>query len=685
MAFRVSRMAVIAAVLVFAFSSLALAAPRRVLFEQGTEWGCVPCYQASATIHQIRTDFGNSLVSIKWHCWWPAGNDPWYWHNNSPQQARIQYYGVNGIPDIMIDGAGAGNSTPPDPFTYSQMANSINARLALTSPIAFSNQTGVVQGNSMNISFDLNVETPQAGSNFRLYVVATEEDIPNNNPNGEHNNYDVFRRSNANSGEIIDLSVAGVQHFSRSLPLDASYNIIGMHAVVFVQNGTTKEVLQADEFNIAVPYHFNFAYNGIPAAIAGANQVVNFAGTASNNGANSDLYNVTVTGVPAGWAFSYTTPAGTFSGPSTMPLNPNQSAPITLALNSQGLPGPATVVIQLQSQGDPTQIIQLSFQKINGMQVLLVDDDGNDTRENFYGPSLNAAGVTWARWSLTNWGPLTGQQLDDASNIVVWLCGTTNPALTPGDRTAIDTFLATGGDLFIDGPDVGYSLADPSSPDYTPESAAWFQNVLHATYSTNFVFTSTINGTAGDPIGDGLTGIVLTSTTYATGLMDGIQPGPGADAVFSFNNQPHKAAIKHDNAGSKVVYFSFPFECLPQVSQRDLVMDRILDWFGVTTTGVPTQAAAPVQTTLAQNSPNPFNPKTNIEYVLGQGGPVSLRVYDLNGRMVRDLVNEVQEGSRHSTEWNGKDDMGRDLASGVYFYQLTAPGVKETRRMVLTK
>ena len=360
MAFRVGRMAVIAAVLVFALSSLASAAPRRVLFEQGTEWGCVPCFQASATIHQVRTNFGNSLVSIKWHCWWPAGNDPWYWHNNSPQQARIQYYGVNGIPDIMIDGAGAGNSVPPDPFSLAQITNSINARLALTSPIAFSNQTGIVQGTSMNVSFDLNVETPQVGTNFRLYVVATEEDIPNNNPNGETHNYDVFRRSNGNSGEIIDLSVAGVQHFNRSLPLDASYNVLGMHAVVFVQNGTTKEVLQADEFNIAVPYHFNFAYNGIPTQIASANEPVNFASTVNNNGANNDLYNVTVTGVPAGWAFSYTTPAGTFSGPSTMQLNSNQTAPISLTLNSQGLSGPATVVIQLQSQGDPTQILQLS-------------------------------------------------------------------------------------------------------------------------------------------------------------------------------------------------------------------------------------------------------------------------------------------------------------------------------------
>jgi len=319
------------------------------------------------------------------------------------------------------------------------------------------------------------------------------------------------------------------------------------------------------------------------------------------------------------------------------------------------------------------------------MGVLLVDDDGNDSRENAYTPSLNAAGVSWARWSLTSWGNLTGQNLVDAAGTIVWLCGTTNPSLIPGDRAALDTFLANGGDLFINGADVGYSLADPASPNYSVEAAAWFQNVLHATYSTNFVTSTTINGTPGDPIGDGLTGVTLSGTPFVTGLMDGIQPGAGASTVFSFHNQTHKGGVRHDNGTSKIVYFSFPFECLPQASQRDLVMDRVLDWLGTTTTGVPPTEAAPVQTTLAQNSPNPFNPSTTIEYTLGQGGTVALRVYDLNGRMVRELVNEAQDADRHAVAWDGRDDMGRAMASGVYFYQLNAPGVKETRRMVLTK
>jgi hypothetical protein len=685
MAFRACRAVALAAVLVIALSSLSLAAQRVVLFEQGTEWGCVPCFQASATVHQIRTNFGSQLASSKWHCWWPAGNDPWYHHNPTPVQTRIGYYGINGIPDICIDGAGAGNGVPPSPFSYAEMANAINARLALPSPIGIINTTGVIQGNDMNLSFDVNVESPQVGNDFRLFVIVTEETIPNNNPNGETNNYDVFRRSNANTGEPISLATGGIQHFNRTIPYHASYNILNLHAVVFVANYATKEVLNAAEFNIAVPFHFNYAHVGAPVKIGGPNDVVTFLSSVINNGANNDVYDVSVTGVPNGWSYSYTTPQGTFSGPSTLPLAANESAQISLSLNSQGNPGSGTAEINLISQGDPLNALSLEFQKINGMNVLLVDDDGADSRETVYAPSLDAAGVTWARWDIGAWGTLNAQDLLNAADAVIWYCGLQNPSITPSERTAITAFLADGRDLFINGPDVGYSLADPASPNYSVESLAWFQDTLHANYLTNFIFSSTISGAAGDPISDGLSQVVLNGFPYSPGLMDGLSPRPGADWCFTFHNQVNRCGIRYDGGQSQVVYFSFPWECLPLASQRDQVMARILEYFGATAGIEQPTEISPVMTTLSQNTPNPFNPDTMIEYTLGQDGDVNLRVYDLNGRMVRELVNQGQAASRYQVAWDGRDDTGRELASGVYFYQLTAPGVKETRRMVLTK
>jgi hypothetical protein len=331
--------------------------------------------------------------------------------------------------------------------------------------------------------------------------------------------------------------------------------------------------------------------------------------------------------------------------------------------------------------------LSLEFRKINGLDVLLVDDDGGDTRENHYTPGLT--GVIWDQWDMAAWGSLTEDDLTNAAGVVIWSCGITGTAsspttLTADDRAAIDGFLAGGGNLFVSGAEIAYNLADPLSPDYSAASHAWFEQTLHATYRSNFVLSITLSGTPGDPISDGLSGIQLVGQPYVYGTPDGIDPGPGANLVWTFDNRPDNAGVRFDGGSSKMVYFSFGFENLGAQATRDLVMTRILEWFG-TSTGIPSPQEVPVVTNLFQNHPNPFTPETVIEYALSQEGRAQVRIYDLNGRMVRELVNDIQTPQRYQVSWDGRDQSGRELVSGVYFYQLTAPGVQQTKRMVLTR
>jgi hypothetical protein len=89
---------------------------------------------------------------------------------------------------------------------------------------------------------------------------------------------------------------------------------------------------------------------------------------------------------------------------------------------------------------------------------------------------------------------------------------------------------------------------------------------------------------------------------------------------------------------------------------------------------------------LAQNFPNPFNPTTTINYsVKAGGGQVSLVVYDVGGRQVRTLVNGHQGEGAKSVTWNGTNDRGMRVASGIYFYRMIAPGFNQTRKMVLLR
>jgi choice-of-anchor B domain-containing protein len=88
---------------------------------------------------------------------------------------------------------------------------------------------------------------------------------------------------------------------------------------------------------------------------------------------------------------------------------------------------------------------------------------------------------------------------------------------------------------------------------------------------------------------------------------------------------------------------------------------------------------------LQQNYPNPFNPTTNIDFVLPEAGDVSLAIYDAAGHRVRTLLRETRAAGPHSLTWDGTDDAGLRVASGVYFYRLEAAGVSETQRMTLLK
>jgi len=90
--------------------------------------------------------------------------------------------------------------------------------------------------------------------------------------------------------------------------------------------------------------------------------------------------------------------------------------------------------------------------------------------------------------------------------------------------------------------------------------------------------------------------------------------------------------------------------------------------------------AFPKTCELNQNYPNPFNPGTAIRYQLSAFSQVSLRVYDVLGREVATLVNEKQNPGSHVVRFDGSR-----LASGVYFYRLSAPGINQTKKMLLTK
>ena len=129
------------------------------------------------------------------------------------------------------------------------------------------------------------------------------------------------------------------------------------------------------------------------------------------------------------------------------------------------------------------------------------------------------------------------------------------------------------------------------------------------------------------------------------------------------------------SSGIKAVWLRYPETCLNE--QEVWLGDDLEPVVGID----DSDAGLPHQVVLEQNAPNPFNPETAIRYALPAGAVTRLAVYDLTGGLVRTLVNGYQSAGTHSAVWNGRNNAGQPVASGIYVYRLTNGVDALTRRM----
>ena len=93
----------------------------------------------------------------------------------------------------------------------------------------------------------------------------------------------------------------------------------------------------------------------------------------------------------------------------------------------------------------------------------------------------------------------------------------------------------------------------------------------------------------------------------------------------------------------------------------------------------------PQRTALSQNYPNPFNAHTTISFNLQSTENVELSIYNVVGQKIVTLQNSPMNAGEHSVIWDGRDNKGNEVASGIYFYRLSAGNLTETKRMTFLK
>ena len=172
----------------------------------------------------------------------------------------------------------------------------------------------------------------------------------------------------------------------------------------------------------------------------------------------------------------------------------------------------------------------------------------------------------------------------------------------------------------------------------------------------------------------------------------------GTDVVISWPLE-HTPDGEDASQGMNQIYEGYDFDLYDPVADEHINM-RTTDhysfaYYGMRTLYITVSATyleteegnskVPAVVSLGQNVPNPFNSSTEISFSLPADADVTLEVFDLNGKKVRTLADGRFSAGAHTIAWNGKDDSGKDVPGGVYFYKLSTDSATRTRRMVLVK
>ncbi|MDZ7319384.1 MAG: T9SS type A sorting domain-containing protein, partial [candidate division KSB1 bacterium] len=274
--------------------------------------------------------------------------------------------------------------------------------------------------------------------------------------------------------------------------------------------------------------------------------------------------------------------------------------------------------------------------------------------------------------------------------IVIWLLGeesTANQTFSSQEQTVVRSYLENGGNLFVSGAEIGWDL------DYYNNGRSFYQNYLKAKYVTDDANVYQCSGVPGT-IFEGLAGITFDDGnhgTYNVDYPDGMEAMGGSRVCLNYDGTSYHAAIQYEgifgasSRPGKLVHLGFPFETIYPESDRDRVMERVINFFGRRTAAANSEQPAQIHFTLCQNYPNPFNSVTVISYQLPASCRVELGIFNLLGEKVRTLIDDIQTEGWHQLSWDGTNNRGEALASGVYLYQLRIENHLEMRRMMLLK
>jgi hypothetical protein len=649
-----------------------------VLLEEATNASCTPCAANNPTLQEFFESYYGGVISVRYHAWWP-GVDPMYSLNTADSENRINYYGINGVPNYLIDGTNHGV-----PGNGAAMYNQMLEGLALQSPVKIYIDAAVTSDSVYGMvaikAFD-NVNQP----NLRLRIAVIERMIVYGSPpgtNGEKIFPDVMRKMvpDGNGTSIASISNGDSLTFNFSTPTDAQWKVDDLSVVAFLQSDASKEVIQS---NID---HATYIIETQDNLLEFVDQNQTYSKSCYIVNDNEATLNIRLktklTELPGDWTHNFVYNSTNYDSVDVN-LAPGDTLYFGIVLNTgnEQSTGQSKLQIIAQYLSDPYNygfsIIYSALQKVG--DVLLVDADGGTSGQSRYATSISNAGYDHTLFDKSIITQVPDQILNLNYNSIFWANGWAFPAFEISDITFLKEFLDNGGNLFIGGQDIGWDIFDPSGSSTFQEAKNFYHMYMDAIYISD---NSLVN------FGEGIPGTLGEGIFFRINAISGslypevIRSHSGmGDSLFFYQGTTKVGALAFEGATFKTVYLGIGLEQVSDPSARDTLVARALRWFEQPVVKVADEERIlPVSFQLQQNFPNPFNPSTIIKYSVPNTEHVKIKVFDVTGSEVAVLVDAIKNPGNYQVEFDASL-----LSSGLYIYTLKAGEFTQPKKMLLMK
>lgn len=668
--------------LLLVFSTL-IFGQRRVLLEEGTNTGCPDCVVLGPKVHDLWTRYYGTLIPLQYHAWWPANNDPFYLYNVDQNTDRIEYYADFHpdswfVPIVYLNGYRHGEPLSTDEVLKQALAlASEHAKVDLSVSVD-NNEKGELSIDVKMIALD---EIDDTNLKLRVAIIEREyvfDQAPNIN-GFDHFGAVMRQVIPSTAGEPVDFAAkADTLDFNFTVPVDDAWNMEEVYAVAWLQSDDTREVLQVNMNFPTYVVESNDSWQDF--MTPNSNYSKGYTITNNNETPLNVRLKYVIESNDANWVVKITR-GGVLYDSLDVTIDPGRTIDFRLSVTTSNTQGEIKVEVFAQNLDDPYGYGNSYpyYGLLANRGVLLVDNDGELKFEEIYKTVFDEIQVEHATIPRSLFQQFFADKSSLPFDVVVWNNSNNKPSLDTTDVKILQNYLDDGGRLLFTGQSVGKDIFETAGTSYIPEVQNFYNNYLGAQFVQDNAGVYDIVSVPGVSI---MEGIDFSLFAVYPRNPDAISSNTKVSSeILQYSGSDFYAAVINETEDYKTCLLGFSIEQITPSSIRAEFMQRIMDYFDIyTDISNSEETIIPEKYQLSQNYPNPFNPNTTIKYSLPENSFVNLKVYDVTGREVSELVNGEKQAGNYIVNFSAQN-----LPSGIYFYTLISGNFSDTKKMVILK